>query len=249
MKIAFNDLMEYVKCPIIYLMKTVYGKDEPSMKDQFNKGIKKVLNNFFFRIMDNEILTAEDLKNRWEIAWFKNMEVKDVLYGEQDKKAKMGYQGLDMLINFHRLNYNNPGRPLAVAYDYEIPIGEHILTGTIDLVREAKEGYRKFVDIVYFSTSDYAPDEWETANNLSTTLQSYAFRKEFILKEQRLTYYPLKTNKPIFTTRDEDSFKKLVSFVNIICTSIESNFYYPRPTVLCRQCPYKKFCEHWGLNN
>lgn len=249
MKIEFSQIMDYVKCPIIYLVKNVYGITNEDLNTQFQREMKKVINHFFFRVMDNTIVSVDVLKNKWEALWFdsKGIELEDVLFRHHETKTKMGYQGVNMIENFHRANYDDPGVPLAVDFDYEVPIGKHIVTGTLDLVREIKEGYAKMVEVVHFSTSNYVPDEWETKTNLYTTLQSYAFRKEFQTKEQRLTYYLLKTGKTISTIRSPDDFSRLENFVDFVCTCIDANLFYPRPTYICRSCAVKEFCEQWGI--
>lgn len=249
MKIEFSQIMDYVKCPIVYLVKNVYGVSNEDLNTQFKGEMKKVINHFFFRVMDNNIVPVETLQNKWEALWFdsKGIELGDVLFKNREAKIKMGYQGVSMISNFHRTNSESPGVPLAVDFNYEVPIGRHIVTGTLDLVREIKEGYAKMVEVVHFSTSNYVPDDWETKTNLYTTLQSYAFRKEFQVKEQRLTYYLLKTGKTFSTIRSPDDYSRLENFVDFVCTSINANLFYPRPSYTCRSCAVKEFCEQWGV--
>jgi hypothetical protein len=62
MKIEFSQIMDYVKCPIIYLVKNVYGITNEDLNTQFQREMKKVINHFFFRVMDNTIVSIDVLK-------------------------------------------------------------------------------------------------------------------------------------------------------------------------------------------
>lgn len=246
MKIKFNDLMTYIKCPMLYLIENMYGIKSPDPKDELEDAIKQVIFHYYFKLLDGKVVDENVLKSKWESIWFDGVKISDVLL-EQDSKIKMGYQGWNMISEFFKSNYSNPGRPLVINDSFEIPVGDHIVTGSIDLVRECNEGYRKWIDIVHFTASNYTPEEWELRNNFYTTLQSYAFRTQFQTKEQKLTIYSLKKNKPVETSRDEEQFKRLESLVNIVATSIQSNFYYPRPTFFCKNCKSNETCEQWGI--
>lgn len=247
MKIGFDEILEYARCPIIYLIRRVYGIEEENLKDEFSEAVKKTIQHFYFQLMSNKVLDFESLLRKWDSIWFKGVDANDIIYGQEPEKAKLGRDGAGMISGFYDDNAHAPGIPLAVAYDYEVPVAGHVITGTIDLVREVEENRKRTVEIVYFSTSGYKPVDWEIRNNLHTTMQAYAFRKEFQVKEQRLSYYSLKQRERFEAYRTDDQISRLESFVDIICTSIESNFFYPRPTVLCKYCSVKNFCEQWGV--
>ena len=248
MIIPFSDIMDYVRCPIIYLMKSSFGIEESNTRQDYADSIKTIVYHYFFRLMEDNHVGADTLKNKWDTVWLNDLEKRDILYKEEkDRRASLGYEGISSILRFHRQISENPGFPLVVGQEFEVSVGKYIISDTIDVVREVQEGYDKKIELIYFNPGSYSPDDWEIKNNFHISLQSYAFRKLFEAKEQRLCYYSLKTGKQVYTHRTEDDFKRLESFIDIVGTSIESNLYYPKPSYACKTCSIKGHCQQWGI--
>lgn len=237
-------------CPLQYKFKYVdkIPASEESSSTQFSKSLHKVIYYFFNSIMNGMPVSDSKLAKKWQEEWFNGVDVQDVLFGTKREKTDIGYKGLGMLHTLYNNEHLNPGFVIGVNMHMDrVPIGDYFINTDIELIREVQEGNDKLIEIVDFRAGYNYPDEWMALNDLRLTMQSYAFRKIFGAKEQRSTYYFLRTNKKIYTHRNAQQFDRLKTTIDSVAQNINAECFYPREGHHCKTCPFRDICSVWPV--
>jgi CRISPR/Cas system-associated exonuclease Cas4 (RecB family) len=253
-KISCEQLYDYLDCPLKFSIKHVAKLDlDNNINIAFSKTVHEVIYNFWYRILDNKPMSEVDIYNKWASTWATRSEfdINEHMIASKashtNEIAKLGQRGATMIHNFYKDASKNIGIPLAINQDFEVPIGQHILSGKFELVREVIEQERRRIEITDYRTGQTSPDQFTLDNDLYLTVQVYAFRKLFEAHERDVFYYFLKDDKKIKVKRNLHDFARLSRMVDFIVTSIENRVYYPRQSFQCKQCMYKSICENWPV--
>ena len=225
---------------------------EPQLKEKFDDCIHKTILFYYYCLLNDTETSQGKLKQKWGSLWFKNKKPEDMMLREEhftwSDIRKLELEGVSMMINFYRQNQFKKVLPIAVDYNFKIKIGDHYIKDSIELVRQVKdEDDKDVVEIVDFKTSKYAPDMFMTTHDLKLTMQVYAYRKLFDMKEQRILYHFLKGGKEIYSYRDDIEMKKFESIVNGVATAIEGELFYPHYSFMCRNCHLTMECNNCKL--
>jgi len=252
LELTMDELLTYISCPMRYALKYNAKFDPKGIPEQeeFKQALHTCIYYFWCKIMNENSITNGDLNSKWESLWFgkKNISREDIMYDGVNKEVKLGYQGFGYIQSFFNRMQHDPGVPICVAKDFDVPIGDHIIKGTFELIKETKENGRRIIEIVDYKISPSMPDKDRIERDIPLTIQSYAFRKLFQAKEQKLTYYYLNHNDSISAHRMMHDYNRVTYIVNSVAKSIEDNIYFPREihNYLCRdQCAYKTYCKEW----
>ena len=74
-------------------------------------------------------------------------------------------------------------------------------------------------------------------------MASYAFRKSFKSKEDKIYINNINSQDNIYTARTGGDFNRAEKIIRNICKAINEKIYYPNPNSLnCSACKYKLFC-------
>jgi len=249
MNLTQDEIFTYLECPVKYALKynAKIEPEEQTLKQQYSEALHTTIYNFWHKILDGHRVSSDELKAKWESLWFKshNINKMDIIYGTKNDKVELGNKGHQILQSFMRNLQGNPGVPICVAKSIMAPIGDHMLTGNIELVREVKENEMRILEVIDYKTGDTMPDQMSADRDLALTIQSYLFRRAFQAREQRLVYYYLKHGKPIYTIRDSQHFRTLMATVDSVAKAIENEIYYPRQAFTCKVCTYREYCDGW----
>jgi chemotaxis protein histidine kinase CheA len=173
------------------------------------------------------------------------MVIAEAMVTQNPEIRRLELEGTSMVINFYRQNQFKKVLPIAVDYSFNIPVGNHNLVDSLELIRQVKDPQDgDIVEVVDFKTSDYKPDIFTTTHDLRLTIQVYAYRKLFNVKEQRILYHFLKGGKEIYSFRDDDEMRRLELTINGVATAIESGLFYPHYSFLCNACPLRMECNN-----
>jgi putative RecB family exonuclease len=246
---GYDSLMTFMQCPLKYKFEYIdnINTNKESIKVYFKNTIHQTIKHFF-KVLDEEgeLLHQKQLNNHWSDLWFERVESEDILRGNKSEKANLTKKGYSFLKKFHRYQIDNPGSPIAVDLDYTINyMDEYKFSGNFELIREIDDK----IQIVHFSTSRYVPDEFRQENDVSFTLNSYAFRQMFEKKENETLYYHIRTNKNLPVYRGQGDYNKLLTIMNNIKSCIDQGLFYPRQSYKCKQCPYNRQCTAWEGDN
>lgn len=257
MELHVNELHTYLHCPLKYQLEHVHKLDKETEKSVvFKKAVHKTISSFYFSLMGGIVLTPKQMKDKWATIWGEIQDGKksvgDILLtpkqhnGTKRAPDKYNLQGFEMVHNFHHYNKDNPGTPIAVDLEYRVPIGGVTLVGKFELIREKvdKNAGTRFIEIVDFKTgNDSTTDPFSVRHDINLTIASYAFRNLFQSEEDRLLYHYLKTGREMYTSRDENDFKRLEAIVTGVARGIAGEQFYPRQTFMCKSCPFMYACD------
>lgn len=216
------------------------------MAEQYDVALHHVLYGIFHHLSDGSYPSAHYVKKRWGAVWNKGRSKDQVVFDTgswRNEHRKRERKGLNLLLEAHKYFSNSPGTPILIGKEYQIPVGNHSLIGTIDLVREVKDDNDNLIiDLV-----DFKVDEKSTIlhvkGDIDVTAASMAFNKLFGYKERNITYHGVVSGTQTHTKRDKQDYQLLEHTVNNVATAIENNIYYPVLNHKCAECPFQKHCE------
>jgi CRISPR/Cas system-associated exonuclease Cas4 (RecB family) len=258
MRIHIDEVMDYVTCPALYKFKDVdqldppqHGKGRPtknSVIELYDVALHKSIAYLFNSVQDGFYPSKMNLSKRWGFLWTKpRADQEDIRFRQtswrdtHQIKNKQGWEKLQKVWEYYK---ENDGAPIMVNYPYEIQIGEHILVGTVDLVRVVKnEKGREEIVMTEFVTDERNAPFLHVRRDWRVTAASYAFRKIMQVSEQKIVYHGIISGKLTETKRDEQDYQQLEHLLNSIDHMSKHDIFYPVFNDRCLTCPYQKYCE------
>lgn len=254
MKIHIRDLVEYLECSMRYRFRHVDGVESrdklktpgthtgTDIYDEFDQALHKMAAYIFHMVEADRYPSMYNLKQQWGNRWITYRgghtdAIRDASSWRNERKKKEK-QGLRIIQDLHEEFYDKKGRPLAIDYDYTLKIGEHLISGTIDLVRE----YEDRIELIDWKLDD-RPTTLHIKNDLEMTAAALAYRTISGKKEDRLMYYGLLTKKVQETTRTERDFRMLKLVLDEAERAIEAGIFFPVLNFKCYECPFDRHCE------
>ncbi|MNQ36616.1 PD-(D/E)XK nuclease superfamily protein [compost metagenome] len=253
MKLSIEQVIDYQRCPLLYKFRHIDDVDvrlnggpyrTPNQKyvaEYFDYAMHNVVYGIFHQFADGRYPNAYYVKKRWGQLWNAGRTKEDIIIDTgswRNDLRKREKQGLDSLLSVHSDFQSNPGTPILIGKGYSIPVGNHELVGTIEMVREV-DG---IIELMDFKTDD-RPIALHVKGDMAVTAASLAFRKLFGYKEERIAYYGLLSRKTQYTQRDKRDFALLERTVDNVARGIESGIIYPVMNSRCQECPFQKHCE------
>jgi CRISPR/Cas system-associated exonuclease Cas4 (RecB family) len=246
MKLTVQQISDYKKCPAYYQFKYSHGiPEEESLPQQVSNKVHRVVYFFFFQVMNQYIPKLDALKSKWESLWFQGMDPMQYILTPRNEKLETGQKAVPLIENFYNSNCLSPGMPLAIDQEYTVQIGDHEVSGKLEVVRELQDGPRRVIEISSYKTGSQVPIQWNVDWDFSLTMQSYAFRNLYSAKEQRLLQHYLRSNRMFYTHRSPDHYERVKATIDSIAEALSRNIFYPRETFLCSSCDYKNYCTIW----
>lgn len=228
-------------------MKYLYYKDTKvtDIKEEFNQEMHKIIYSYYYGAMNGNNVGLGELKRKWGTFWYKNKTKEDIMFSNSNTlRSELGVKGVFVIDKLWEVLSEVKHAPLAVEQEYCVQVGEHYVTGTIELIREIKLSKRKSsIDIVNYCLLDANPDKFVLNYDLSVTAQAYAFRNIFKRKEDSFTLYYLRKDKTYQVTRTQQHFDNFADIVNMVATSIEAELFYPKYSIECKGCNYQRNCH------
>ncbi len=249
MELSVSQVLSYINCPIRYALEynARIKPEDDSLHEQWAQAMHTAVYHFWYRLMDAKRITEQEMLDKWESLWYQRLGItkEDIIFSRRDERVELGLRGTGIIQGFMRNMSQTQSVPVCVGKEFSVPIGDHIITGTFEVVRETKESGRRLVEIIDYKTGQTVPDQTMVDMDLALSIQSYAFRHMFQAKEQRLTYYYMRHNRSINTVRESLHYRRMTETIKAVAGSIEANIYYPRQTFMCKSCMYKQYCDVW----
>lgn len=258
MKIDIEEVLDYIACPVLFKFKHVKQYEVPqasigrphrnSLKEAYDKALHKTIAYLFHTIQDGTYPPIRNMAKKWGYLWTKpRAEEEDIRFRQTSwrdyhyQKEKQGWKKIQEIWAYYK---ENPGTPIMVDYPYQVKIGRHILTGTIDLVRVVRnEEDREEIVMTEFITDERFAPFLHIHRDWKVTASSYAFRKIMNVLEQKIVYHGIISGKIFHTERNEKHFEQLEQLLNVIEHMKTYDIYYPVFNERCTTCPYQKRCE------
>lgn len=258
MRISIDEINDFLSCPVLYRYKHVAHIEPPQPKvgrptknsviELYDDALHKVMFYLFHRIQDGTYPSVANIAKIWGNVWVKpRSEQEDVRFRStswRDTHQIKEKQGWEHIKRAHEFFKQEHGTPIMVNYEYEVPIGKHILTGTIDLVDIVRnEQGREEIRMTEFIVDERNMPYLNIRRDWKVTAASYAFRKLMNVNEQKIVYHGIISGKRHDTIRDESDIKQLEHLIDIIVETTDKGLYYPSFNERCSTCSYQKLCE------
>lgn len=247
MEISIAGVQDYCRCPLLFKFKHLDGiKKKPHIKERYIQSMKHMACSFFHLLQDGHNPTLKNIMRHWLKVWGGPQTKKDILQNINNRTQwKYDYHywfqnGLNRIPIFYERYIKNPGMPVMVASKYRVPLGKHILTGEIDLVREVIYDNITQLELVTFVVKK---QDIRTQFNLDITANSYAFRKLYCKKEDILAYHNLHTGLIEVAYRNKNDYISLLLLIEGISYAVNNNQYYPMINDTCDKCSYLDKCQ------
>lgn len=179
-------------------------------------------------------------------------------------------RGLDILADFHNLNYWEQGQVIATEHPFLIPIGNHELTGFVDRLELRRSGTGvDLLRVVDYKTNSRRPSAAELAMNIQFTVYLYAAQQEaFFLGTDDPEFPPMENGQWWWETladvprrgiwaglwtgsehdvgeRTEEDFERMYRCIDEVAKAIEAGIYVPNISGdTCGICDYTAQCRH-----
>lgn len=233
MKITEQQLFDYLFCPIKYALKyecKIFIREDITT----NKLLNQVTKYFYTSVANGKLPTLKQMQSKLDSLCEAN---KDII------NAKKSVEMWGQVYNFYNWACENKISVIDTDTKYSLPLGEHILEGTMNPINITPQ---KKLETLTINFSNRIPDQIEIDTKLKHTIDIMAFNssnKELQISAARM--HLLKQNKDLYATRNINDFKRLESTVSNVAKSIENKLYYPRETHMCTSCNYRNYCRAW----
>lgn len=258
LEITVDELHTYLHCPAKYRFEFIHGiQGEKSKSEKFKEALHKTIYYFFYSVMNEKLPTLANLKDKWAAtceAYFGDEIKKESIlsirpgFNKDGRRDILHYpefiKGMEMLNHFYQFNKDNPGTPIAVDYDYRVAMGDVIIKGKFELIREIvdKEDGKRYIEIVDFKTNDRPLEYVLVKNDMNLMLASYAFRNLFKTEEDRTKYHYMSSGRDIVVRFKGNDYGRIQSIVHGVTHGIREKHFYPRQTFMCKNCGHKDIC-------
>lgn len=252
-ELNYESIMDYYRCPLLYHLKHNLGLDRDDTESiLYQSYIVKVAMYFYFQIMNGKIPSKQKIQDKWYKMWAKDKPtVEDILFQQtqhKDSRNKL-LSGIKNIGSFYDEEIKMQFTPILVDKEVRIRVGDYMVEGNIDLIREVKQDEKSSsIELTRFTASRYKTTDFLLAHDFKLTFQAYAFNKLFEEKPDALFIKNLRLGKTYITNRSKDEFKR---FENTICNvgkSIEEERFHPIIAQHCRYCLYSDVCDKFKFN-
>ena len=232
MLIKESDLLNFISCPIKYM---VYKNNNINEPDTYNtllhKSYKWIINDYNYNGLEG--LDAR-IKKHWD---------KICIQHQNEILPKKVIEGWGMLYRVYELLRDKHIEVLDVdiPYHIEIPGTSYAVEGQIDMISK----YGDDIEILVPSFSNRMPESYLIDNNIKHSLDAYAIKKMFN-KNTFITYHNYNISKDKYTARLERDLNKLELIVKNVGNCIENNLLYPCIGYHCSSCMARAICSEWG---
>jgi|GEM_PF-3448823 hypothetical protein len=261
MELSITELLTYIRCPFYYRFK--YKLDAPTLQIKAIEHWKTCLYvtaiNFFKEWYGSRSLPdIKYLQDSWQNIWYPQLDLDVALdFSGSGRKTRqsLGNDGWLNLLHLHKYFSKNPLSLTGIDYPYSIQLGQHTLTGKIDLLTYTTTDQTRLMGI------KLCPSSYEASKMYGyNSLEMVAYRKfigDFLERmypkanfkkgeaKAELGFFVLENvNNQFYTThRNDEQEIQLEAIVNSVCKAIEQDIYFPDIGYKCHNCDYKSRCN------
>ena len=255
--LSASSISDYIDCGMLYKWGRVdrVPREWVACSLVFGTVIHKILGEYYQAKMIGDRLMLKDIHESFKSHWHKTAE------GRDDIKYKKGIdfdsylmQGIDLLTAWYSNNQDNNYNVLAIeeAFSFDLPGIPVPVIGAIDLIQESGDS----IVITDFKTAGKAYSIAEVDNNSQMTVYQLAAKSNGFADREILLRFDclIKTIKPKFetyyTVRSEVDEKRLIKKIQQVWDGISKGVFIPNDTHWKHNnCPYRKVCDEWFLND
>lgn len=245
MQLTTSNIQDYCFCPRYYLLKTNDPND--TINQAYDRAVHRCIYEYLYMLQnDAKQISIDVLKRAWGREWIKQKTNSEMICtpsaGKRDTYDIKRKNGINAIFAFDEM-MQEPQFPIIINKQYSIKIGNVIVNGVWEYVREITRRDQKVFQIIRFRTESNRFDLKDQMNHdINLTAAYLAFKETFNQDYAELIYMDLyrKTMVPAFRTdKDIALFKETVRSVAL---SIKNNLQCVSPDKKCFHCEYRDIC-------
>lgn len=232
MAIREEELLNYISCPIKYLMsKNGYDLKKKSYNNFLHEMFSYMMGIYLY---ENGNKLEEKAKKKWDSICIQN---KDII------TPKNVIEGWGIIYKIYEYIIYNKPKIIDLDVPYEINVNNSLLTGQLNILIDKGQQ----VEVLIPSFSNKMPEAYVIDSDLKNTIDSLAIRTLYN-KEAVFTYYNFAYGKCRYSLRSRKDHAKLETIVSNVSVALENDVIYPSSGYHCNTCLGKSFCNRWGTN-
>lgn len=251
--LSATGISSYVECGLAYRFSRIDKLKPEFIPDSMSFGstIHETLAGFHQERMIGKILTADELKERFEHHWTNRAwENEEIRYKPGNSFEILLAEGERLIETYHD-NFNDHDLTvLAIEEPFKVTIeGLPVaIVGVLDLVEEDQHGS---IIINDFKTSAKSYTEDDVSRNFQLTLYHLALKtgeyseRNIILRIDCLVKTKTPQFKRYYTIRNKTDQLKAVKKISEVWKGISKGIFIPHDGWKCKDCMYHNACEDW----
>lgn len=260
-EMTIEEVFDYLVCPLKHHMKHERGMEETDANAvqgiAYKDALHQTLYYYYASLQQGRVPTLKQMYEKFAKLWHEKSDipmegvfVEDLAQSTRlarIRKEKYLHQGYELIRKFYKENEKVEQFVIGVNHEYRIAIGDVVIKGHFELIRERvdKKRQSRFIEVVDFRTSLKKPEGFFLRNDLHATFMHYAFAATFKSKPDAFVLDYLGAGEAIEFTRNERDYKRMLATLSAVAGGIEREEKFPRQGFHCKQCPFRDECERW----
>jgi len=232
-RLSYSQLDTFKTCPLKYAYRYMMKLPTPmSHAGNYGTSVHEALNEFYRALKRGVEPTFELMEKLYEENWIPHG------YDSKEHEVERKRKGLEVLKTFYETNGNPWVMPAFLERNFNLRIGEYLISGRIDRIDKLDDGT--------FEVIDYKTGKLKKGQNLDTDLQltvyALACKEVLGLEVSKLSLYFLEDNQKVSTTRGKEQLEVLRFDIESLVGQMKQSDFDPTPGFLCRFCDFKLIC-------
>ncbi|TAK96988.1 PD-(D/E)XK nuclease family protein [Patescibacteria group bacterium] len=239
MRISYSALDTYQTCPLKYKFQNIDKIPVPKSKEAvFGTVVHSTMK--FIHTPGLLSPTLEQALDYFSKSWNS-----DVFESELEERAAFS-QGVQMIQEYYKHNDPSKTKVVTLESSFQIPLGEHVISGIIDRIDKTEDGY----EIIDYKTAKKMPSQEKVDNDIQLSVYLKAFLHRYPkeidnLQNLKVSLYYLKHGVKLTATRTAEQLQQSEQLFLDVIKLVEGSNFEPRISPLCDWCGYQKMCPMW----
>ncbi len=226
--LSYNKIRTFETCPLSYMYSNVWNLQTVRIGGlEYGSNVHKILETIIREIINGQKLQDLDFEDIFERNW-KNNNFRDEEENEKFKSIAKK-QIISFLTNQKDLLVKN--RIFSVEEEFNVMIGDNMITGRFDAVFETSEG-KLLIDFKTGDKKDYSSQ---------LSFYSICFKEKHSNNNLKLAIYYLKDAILEYVTPNEPQFE--LDKISKISQEIKTGNFTANPGKHCSDCAYNTICK------
>jgi len=239
-RLSYSKLNTYRQCPLRY--RFTYLERLPRRPRRLFRGARRIhhaLMRWLTYARSGTPVWA-DVVAAYDRAWSAAPEA----FGGPPEQSSDYQEGLEILRRFHEANLDRPCRPVHLEHRFAVPLGSHLLEGTIDRVDATETGF----EVIDYKLDRELRSQAEVDSDLQLGLYQVGLERGQGICPDALTLYFLRHNLARTSVRSAAESAELAQWARATGDDIErESAWLPCAGEHCRGCDFRARCPaHTG---
>ena len=234
MRISYSAIDTFNRCPLKYKFSYIDRVRVPEKPELFFGGLIHEVVQVALK-KDPIMPDVEEL-----IKYFKNNWREEIFSTPEEAKQYFDW-GQNMIRNFHATHKPGFSNIVSTEKRFQIPLGEHVLSGMIDRIDKLPYGTYEVID---YKTSKTMPAQSDVSRDKQLCIYHLAIENLWPeAKDIKLTLYYLKFGSKISTKRRPDEVESIKEEIIKTVENIQKEKDFPpKANSFCNYCEYAHLC-------